>query len=248
MLCQDFEDEDDLDFAAGINEKKAKTKVGAEEEDEEEEEHDDDDEDGGEEDGGDLGSDDDEEPAGLEGETSDGFQSLSDSSDDDNDGGDNDAMSGAVAHDEEDEFDEEGFGGDSDNDEVQQPVAVVKVRPDVSKTQSSKGKKSKKGVKEDADLEMDFEEMEAATQKNKKKKFAKALDPYLTCCNYINLHKVEGYVQLNHFWTVFRIRVFLSGSDSPFFLESGSGQYSDTKNPDPDLDPWRRKKRKCKYK
>ena len=87
----DFDGED-LDFAGGLGDEDTKKRKAGDDDD-------DDDEDGEME----AGSEDDEEPT-LEGEEEDGFQDLESDGEENEEGG------------EEDDFDEEGFGGDSDDD------------------------------------------------------------------------------------------------------------------------------------
>jgi hypothetical protein len=128
--------------------------------------------------------DDEEEPTGLDGETSDGFQSLSDDDDIDSDNDIDNDVDG-----DDDEFDEEGFGEDSEDEEV-----VFNKKPTPSsatgraqqakkggETKSPKEKKKNK-KKESMEDEMDFAEMEAAATKSKKKKFPKAN----TSCHHFN--------------------------------------------------------------
>jgi hypothetical protein len=121
----------------------------------------------------------------LDGETSDGFQSLSDDDDDIDSGSDNDNG----VNDDDDEFDEEGFGEDSEDEEVvfnKKPTpsyatgsALSSKKGGEIKSPKEKKKNKKKDTMED---EMDFAEMEAAATKSKKKKFPKAN----TSCHHFN--------------------------------------------------------------
>jgi len=136
---KDFDDED-VDFAGGVEEKE----VGGDDEDEEESGGDDDDEDM------DVGEGDegleDSEPEGLEGDDDeDGpeFENLADmgsgSESDDGDGDDIDMMAG------EEEFDEEGFG--EGDDEMEEEAVQEAAKTVVAK--AAKGKKKKKLAKFD---------------------------------------------------------------------------------------------------
>jgi hypothetical protein len=124
--------------------------------------------------------DEEEEPTGLDGETSDGFQSLSD--DDDIDSDNEIDIDNDVDGDEDDEFDEEGFGEDSEDEEVVFNKKPAPVATAAGSAQSSKKggemrspkEKKKKNKKDTMEDEMDFAEMEAAASKSKKKKFPKA--------------------------------------------------------------------------
>jgi hypothetical protein len=115
----------------------------------------------------------------LDGETSDGFQSLSDDDDIDNDI-DNDVDG------DDDEFDEEGFGEDSEDEEVvfnKKPAPVIsQPAKKGGEMRSPKEKKKNKKKKDTMEDEMDFAEMEAAATRSKKKKFPKAN----TSCHRLN--------------------------------------------------------------
>ncbi len=109
----------------------------------------------------------------MDGETSDGFQSLSDDDDDIDSDNDND-IDNDVADGDDDEFDEEGFGEDSEDEEIVFNKKPAPSQPTKKggemKSPKEKNKKKKKDTMED---EMDFAEMEAAATNRKKKKFPK---------------------------------------------------------------------------
>ncbi len=113
----------------------------------------------------------------MDGETSDGFQSLSDDDDSDSDNDidiDND-IDNDVDGGDDDEFDEEGFGEDSEDEEVVFNKKPVPAQPTKKGGEMRSPKEKKKNKKKDTmEDEMDFAEMEAAATKSKKKKFPKA--------------------------------------------------------------------------
>jgi hypothetical protein len=157
--------------------------------------------------------DDEEEPTGLDGETSDGFQSLSDDDDIDSD---NDIDTGNDVDGDDDEFDEEGFGEDSEEEEIvfnkkPAPSQPTKKGGEMKSPKEKKKNKKKKDTMED---EMDFAEMEAAATKSKKKKFPKA-----------NTHPVNILTQIVRGITVLRIRCLFDPwiwDPEQFFPDPGS--------------------------
>ncbi len=117
----------------------------------------------------------------MDGETSDGFQSLSDDDDIDSDNDIDNDVDG-----DDDEFDEEGFGEeDSEDEEVvfnKKPAPAIS-QPTKKGGETKSPKEKKKNKKKDTmEDEMDFAEMEAAATKSKKKKFPKAN----TSCHHFN--------------------------------------------------------------